>query len=86
MGTPCALLGDPAGGPMMTLQYTVIVCGRPAVVLGSPVIPHGPGPHLAPVMVGCSSSVLFSKIPVCRTGDSASCGCPAVSGATVLIG
>ena len=32
MGTPCALLGDPAGGPMMTLQYTVIVCGRPAVV------------------------------------------------------
>ena len=43
-------------------------------VLGDAVAPHGPGPHVAPVMAQGSAFVRINGIPVCIAGNAATCG------------
>jgi uncharacterized Zn-binding protein involved in type VI secretion len=66
---------DKAGGTIVgALAPTVFANGVPVTVLGAPVIPHGKGPHAAPVMVTASANVFANGIPVCKAGDIATCG------------
>ncbi|MEQ1508118.1 MAG: PAAR domain-containing protein [Myxococcota bacterium] len=76
------------GGTLLTPpQATVFVGGSLWAVLGTPVATHGPGPHIAATMVKASITVLVGGMPACRTGDVASCGCPAAPGLpTVMAG
>lgn len=85
---PAVRMGvDMTGGPLLTPpQATVFVGGSLWAVLGTPATPHGPGPHAAPVLVGCTPTVIVGGIPASRAGHQASCGCPAVPGCpTVMI-
>lgn len=79
---------DMIGGPLlMPPQATVFVGGSLWAVLGTPGTPHAPGPHMAPVLVGCNPTVLVGGIPASRAGHNASCGCPAAPGLpTVMMG
>jgi uncharacterized Zn-binding protein involved in type VI secretion len=66
---------DAAGSTIVgNLAPTVLVNGSPIAVKGAAVAGHGRGPHSGPVMVGASGTVTANGIPVCRAGDSASCG------------
>ncbi|MEE2635515.1 MAG: PAAR domain-containing protein [Pseudomonadota bacterium] len=66
---------DAAGGTLIgVLAPTVFVNGTNIAVLGCAVAGHGFPPHDAPVMVSASGTVFAGGIPVCRQGDSASCG------------
>lgn len=66
---------DAAGGTIVgNLAPTVLVNGSPIAVQGAPVAGHGRSPHSGPVMVGSLGSVKAHGIPICRAGDSASCG------------
>lgn len=66
---------DAAGGTIVgNLAPTVFVNGSPIAVQGAAVAGHGRGPHSGPVMTGASGSVKANGIPICRAGDSASCG------------
>lgn len=55
-------------------QSFVTVNGAPVSVVGDAVAGHGKSPHAAPSMVAGSSLMKINGIPVCRAGDSASCG------------
>lgn len=78
---------DTAGGTITgTLAPSVFVNGVPVSVIGDPVAPHGPPPHLSPVMAQGSETVFAHGIPVCRKGDKASCGHPATGSSNVFIG
>lgn len=65
---------DIAGGVQLPLISSVFVNGALVQVLGGPVAGHGIGPHAGPIMATASSSVFAEGIPVCKAGDSASCG------------
>jgi len=66
---------DYAGGLLVgPLVPSVRVNGAPVVVRGTLVAPHGRDAHENAVMVGASVSVRAGGIPVCRSGDAASCG------------
>jgi len=74
---------DAAGGIILGLGNSrVLVDGLPASVIGDAVAGHAPPPHTAPVMVMGSFRVSAVGIPVCRLGDSASCGDPAAPGSS----
>ena len=78
---------ESAGGIILTsLQGTVTIEGALWSVIGTPVTPHGPGPHAGPVMQEGSSTVTINGIPVCRLGDKATCGHPATGGGRVSCG
>ncbi len=78
---------DTAGGMQLGGgNTTVFVNGAPAQVLGGPVMPHGLGLHSLPFMVGASSTVFAQGIPVCRQGDSASCGHTSTGSGNVFAG
>lgn len=85
---PAVILnGDFAGGAITATQTTVTVNGRRVVCVGDPVAPHGLGIHGGATMVQGSSRVFINGRSVCRNGDLASCGHPAVATYTlVLIG
>lgn len=55
-------------------QSKLRVRGHLAVVLGDPVAGHGLALHAAPVMASASAKFFVSGKPVCRAGDTASCG------------
>jgi uncharacterized Zn-binding protein involved in type VI secretion len=66
---------DSAGSTIVgNLAPTVHVNNNPIAVQGASIVGHGRGPHSSPVMVGSLGSVRAHNIPVCRSGDSASCG------------
>jgi len=66
---------DSAGGTIIgVLAPNVIVNGSPIVLVGAAVTGHGVGVHASPTMAEGSSTVFVNGIPVCRTGDAASCG------------
>jgi uncharacterized Zn-binding protein involved in type VI secretion len=66
---------DSAGGTLVgVLAPTVFVNGTNIAILGCAVAGHGIPPHAAPVMSSASNTVFAGGIPVCRQGDSASCG------------
>lgn len=56
-------------GPNATVFYN----GQPLAVVGCPVEPHGPGPHIAAVMVEGSAMLFINGIAVCLAGSKASC-------------
>jgi len=66
---------DSAGGAQLGNQNTtVFVNGYEAIVLNDKVAGHGKPPHSAPVMSTASPNIFIQGIPVCRQGDTASCG------------
>ena len=78
---------DSAGGVQLQGgNTTVFVNGAVAQVLGGPVAGHGDSPHSSPNMVGASSTVFAQGIPVCRQGDSASCGHTSTGSGNVFAG
>lgn len=82
-------MGDIAGGVLYgPLVPNVFVNGRPVAVVGTPITPHGKPPHARAVMVTGSLTVRAgpAQIPVCRTGDLASCGHPLVAIGNVIVG
>lgn len=75
---------DLAGGIILPGgNFRVLVGSIPAAVIGDAVVPHGTGPHAGPVMVLGSFRVMAGGRPVCRQGDTASCGDAATGSATV---
>lgn len=65
---------DTAGGLIKPGPNTkVFYKGNPVAVVGCPVEPHGPGPHIAAVIETGSSKVFIGGIPVCMAGSRASC-------------
>ena len=77
---------DVAGGTIVgNLAPTVLVNNSPVAVKGAAVAGHGRRAHSGPVMVGASGNVLANNIPVCRAGDSASCGHPASGSGDVIV-
>lgn len=78
---------DTAGGKIVgALQTTVFANGKLVAVKGAAIIPHGGGPHAAPVTKAASSTVKAGGIPVVRAGDAASCGHPATGSGNVSAG
>lgn len=76
---------DTAGGKITgDLAPTVIVNGFPIAVKGAAVAPHGDSPHASAVMVGSSGDVIANGIPICRSGDLASCGDSASGSSDVI--
>jgi len=71
---PIGVLGDLAGGPVISTQFNYRVNGLPVVRLADPVTPHGDSPHDAALMVGNSPSYRIDGIPACKQTDLASCG------------
>lgn len=66
---------DKAGGTIVgNLAPTVFVDNKPIAVLHAKVAGHGDSPHDNPRMAEASPNVYANNIPVCRQGDSASCG------------
>lgn len=67
---------DSAGGPLISAgQSFVTIDGAKVIVLGDPVTPHGVPPHSpAPVMVEGVPWVTIEGIPICVSGNLASCG------------
>lgn len=75
---------DTAGGPILVGANTrVLVEGVPAAVVGCPVAGHAPGPHAGATMTTGSTRVTAGGLPVCRQGDTASCGHPATGSTRV---
>lgn len=80
---------DSAGGIILGMGApTVFVNGRPVVVVGDAVSPHGPPipPHIGPVMQTGSSTVFANGKPACRAGDLANCGHTATGSQNVFAG
>ncbi len=90
---PAARVGDPTGHPGIITGPgvpTVMIEGRPAVVVGDlhtcsfpPPAVHPPTPMVGPG----TPTVLIGGRPALHVGDLAGCGAPVLVGAmTVLIG
>ena len=66
---------DSAGGIILGGNNShVFVNSSLAAVVGDTVASHGDAPHSAPTLTTGSPTVFINGIPVCRQGDSASCG------------
>lgn len=65
---------DSAGGILTAGSPNVFVNGASAVRIGDSVAGHGNSPHNSPKMAKGSSTVIINGIPVCRAGDTATCG------------
>ena len=69
---------DTAGGTILPAQVFTRIEAGPWAVVGCPVASHPPCPddpaHCAASMAEGSSFVRIDGVPVCRAGDSASCG------------
>ena len=78
---------DNAGGIMYAWgANTVFVNGMPLSLRGALVMGHGEHAHAGPhIMIG-SNTVFANNRPVCRMGDSATCGHTVISSSNVFIG
>lgn len=65
---------DSAGGTLISGSDNVYINSANAVRIGDVVASHGDNPHTSPVMATGSSITFVNGIPLCRTGDSATCG------------
>lgn len=65
---------DSAGGTIISGSDNVLVNSAKAVRIGDAVASHGDEPHNSPVMATGSSTVFVNNIPLCKAGDSATCG------------
>lgn len=72
---------DPAGGISQSIQTWGVLNGRRINVIGTIIFPHPPTPPHTNVnlMVTGSQWFTINGIPVCRMGDFASCGHPALA-------
>lgn len=77
---------DFAGGKILDGCQSVIVNDMPAAKVGSNVADHGMNEHNAAKMITGSPSVTVENIPICRMGDSASCGHLLISNSNVEAG
>ena len=75
--------GDVIAGPGVP---SVLVDGAPVSVIGDKVNGHGRRKHSDPVMETGSPTVSAGGKPVCRAGDTATCGHATSGSATVSIG
>ena len=75
---------DIAGGALIRGSNDVFVNGKPLVRIGDNVAAHGRGVHSSPVMVSGSGNVFANNISICRAGDIANCGHPAVGSYNVF--
>ena len=82
MPNAARVYADSAGGTLIGLKsIDVFVNGFPWELVGDKVASHGLPPHSPPPsMVKGSGDVFVKYTPVCRAGDSASCGHKALSG------
>ena len=81
------LYQDRAGGTLISgNNATVHANGSPVAVLGTQVAGHGDCPHCSATMITASGRVFANGIPVCRQGDSASCGHTASGSGNVSAG
>lgn len=66
---------DSAGGTQLAGGQSFFkVEGQYVVLQGDPVMSHGLGLHVGPVMAEGSSWMTLNGVPVCREGHLASCG------------
>ena len=77
---------DRAGGVVITGNSSVEINGLPAVVVGSIVQDHGLNRHDRAKMNVGFDGVQVAVLPVCRTGDPASCGHVLISNSNVEAG
>ena len=77
---------DSAGGEIVTGSSSVEVNNCPAAKVGSLVKDHGRGKHDKAKMLFGVDSVLVENVPVCVTGNAASCGHKLISNSNVEAG
>jgi uncharacterized Zn-binding protein involved in type VI secretion len=78
---------DAAGGTINGPGVpSVKVNGAAISVVGDAVAGHGDPPHASPTMSSGSGSVKAGNKPVCRAGDTATCGHAASGSSNVIIG
>ena len=65
---------------------TVKAEGARVTLKGDSIAAHGKAPHNSPTMVGASGTVFAEGKPVCRAGDSATCGHNSNGASTVFAG
>ena len=73
---------DIAGGLLIATQSTVKANGNSIIRSGDPVTGHGDSPHDAAIMIAVSNNVFVDGIAVCKVGNVATCGDPAVPGSS----
>jgi len=73
---------DIAGGLLIATQFTVKANGNSIIRSGDPVTGHGDSPHNAAIMIAVSNNVFVDGIAVCKVGNVATCGDPAVPGSS----
>lgn len=76
---------DAAGGPVLVGANSVLINGAPAARLMSAVAGHGEDEHAGPHMITGNFSVIVEGLPICRMGDSASCGHPLLPGSPDVV-
>lgn len=84
----CRVGTDSAGGVITGVNQdgTVYANGSLVSVDADPVTPHGSGVHAGPVMIANSKQVFINGIPVCKEGNTATCGHPASGSSDVFVG
>ena len=77
---------DTAGGLLTTpLVPNVFVNGMPIAVVGTVIAYHGRSPHDVSKMAIGSGNVYAGGLPVCGSGDLATCGHPLISSSNVFV-
>tara|TARA_Y100000592_G_scaffold41411_1_gene65619 strand:+ start:8022 stop:8285 length:264 start_codon:yes stop_codon:yes gene_type:complete len=67
--------GDSAGGSIRGSSSNVFIGGRAAALDGDSVMPHGDDRHKAgPRMRARTSNVFANNKPMCKAGDTVTCG------------
>ncbi len=77
------VFADFAGGAIATGSSSVLIDGLPVAIMGSRIQDHGRDEHGSATMIECLQSVVVENIPICITGNKASCGHPLISNSSV---
>lgn len=78
---------DKAGGVIMRGIQSVQVDTLPVAYLGAPIADHGQNEHnSATLLSNGNPGVVAENIPVCKTGDTATCGHQLISNSSVEVG
>lgn len=78
---------DKAGGFILRGIQSVQVDTLPIAYSGSPIQDHGQNEHnSAKLISNGNSGVVAENIPVCRTGDTATCGHQLIANSSVEVG
>lgn len=77
---------DKAGGIILVGIQSVQVDTLPIAYSGSPIQDHGQNEHNSAKLISNGSSVVAENNPVCRTGDTATCGHQLIANSSVEVG